>query len=372
MRRKIYSMEQEEALGVLLRAESLTVAGTLEDGSPALRVVHGIVTEGWVAFHGASAGEKLELLGRPVVISAHEIIAQIPSTFFDPERACPATTYYLSAQVEGVREEVVDVGEKAALLQALMERYQPEGGYVPITADDPLYAKMVRGIMLARVSLDGLCGKKKVGQNRTPAQLAGLMGSLWRRGKPGDVAAIEALRQANPSAEVPAFLVGPEGVSLIAELDGARIEEAAELVASGYWNAWTTPEAVLKALSCSQVRVGAVDAEGRLIAAARATTDGARRAWIYDVMVTPDWRGRGVGEALMRLVLDHPLVREVETVMLATKDAMSFYERLGFVDARTIQARPWISTQMILVRGGIWRPEASEGGGQSASVAALT
>ena len=53
-------------------------------------------------FHGSPRGEKNAWIGREAVVTAHEIVAEIPSYFVDPRRACPATTFYESAQLRGV------------------------------------------------------------------------------------------------------------------------------------------------------------------------------------------------------------------------------------------------------------------------------
>jgi ribosomal protein S18 acetylase RimI-like enzyme len=63
----------------------------------------------------------------------------------------------------------------------------------------------------------------------------------------------------------------------------------------------------------------------------------------------PERRGRGIGEAIVRLLTDHPGVRRARRVHLGTRDAMAFYERLGFVAKASI-ARPYASTDMLLVR----------------------
>ena len=70
------------------------------------------------------------------------------------------------------------------------------------------------------------------------------------------------------------------------------------------------------------------------------------------VVVAPAWRGRGVGEAMMRLLLAHPAVRRVRRVYLGTRDAQRFYERLGFGDRNTLETKqkPYVSTEMVLVR----------------------
>src|SRR5438552_12352166 len=122
MRREIYRMSRDEAVALLERAPVVRLATALEDGTPVLRTVHGVVVGGAVAFHGAPSGEKAEALGRPAVVCAEELVAQVPSYWVDAERACPATTYYQSVQVHGLLEEVVDPEAKARVLSALMEK----------------------------------------------------------------------------------------------------------------------------------------------------------------------------------------------------------------------------------------------------------
>lgn len=72
--------------------------------------------------------------------------------------------------------------------------------------------------------------------------------------------------------------------------------------------------------------------DGRqLIGFARVLTDRIYRATLWDVVVHPDHQGRGVGEALMKAILSHPVLSEVQKFWLNTRDKQVFYERFGFV-----------------------------------------
>ena len=67
----------------------------------------------------------------------------------------------------------------------------------------------------------------------------------------------------------------------------------------------------------------------RLVGFTRALTDWRYRAYLYDVIVAPDWRGRGLG----RVLVDAALARleGVETIELSCQpDMISFYRRWGF------------------------------------------
>ncbi len=55
-------------------------------------------------------------------------------------------------------------------------------------------------------------------------------------------------------------------------------------------------------------------------------------AIVLNVYVAPDWRRRGVGEALMRTLLDDLARRGIRRIVLHAADAgRRLYERLGFV-----------------------------------------
>lgn len=96
-----------------------------------------------------------------------------------------------------------------------------------------------------------------------------------------------------------------------------------------YWCASTPPAAIEAAFEHATVVVVARRGH-RIVGAARALSDHARRAMIFDVIVAEDARGAGVGSALVARLLDHAALVDVEVVWLATRDAVGLYERFGF------------------------------------------
>ena len=339
MRKAIYAADREAALACLRRQRFVHLATTDPDGQPILRALHAIVLDDMVAFHGAAVGEKTLAVGRPAVVSAEEVVAEIPSWFVDPERACPATTYYESAQVHGTLRAVDDPADKARVLAALMSRYQPEGGYAPIDADAPLYRAAVQSIGVLAVPLTHVTGKRKLGQNRRPAQLAKILEHLWARGGPGDVAAIDRVREANPAIETPSFLTAPAGARLRCQGRPEDLPGAVALVEHEYWNVGIEADALPRAHLQATAWVVATDEAGEVIATARGLTDGGKVGFVFDVAVAETWRGRGLGLAVVRLVLDHPAMRRTRQIRLGTRDAQALYRRLGFVSASEVA--PW-------------------------------
>jgi nitroimidazol reductase NimA-like FMN-containing flavoprotein (pyridoxamine 5'-phosphate oxidase superfamily)/GNAT superfamily N-acetyltransferase len=356
MRKEIYRLDEAATRQFLARAPVVHLATTTEDGQPLLRALHSVLLPAGLYFHGAPAGEKMEAIGRQAVVCAETVLAEIPSYFLDPERACPATTYYESVQVHGPLRQVDDDAEKAAALQALMQKYQPEGGHTPIRADDPLYKKAVAGVLVLRLDIEHIDGKAKLGQNRSPDELRRVLTQLWRRGGPDDPRAIDRvvapLAQRHGRAALPDFLRGPGDTLLCCALGEADADAAVALLADAYWNTWPTRQQMRQAHLGSTAWVGARDPDGQLVATARALSDGGKFALIYDVMVAAAWRGHGLGEAVVGLLLQHPRLRHAARVWLRTRDAMDFYRRYGFVSTAELPPLPYSSTDMWLIRGG--------------------
>lgn len=347
-----FAMPEDEAFALADRAETMHLASIGESGQPVLRALHVARVGSAFYFHGAPVGEKAETYGAIAVLSAEEDVARIPSHFLDPERACPATTLYRSVQLHGTLARVTEPREKALALEALMQKLQPEGGYVPITAESPLYTKALAGIDVVRLVPDVIQGKKKLGQNRTPAERARLYAGLLGRGAPGDYAAIEAVLAANPGDIRPPALVARDGTPLLADLDEARLREAVGLLEGAYWLEGVSHDTRLAAFRSSCVKVGALGTDGRLVAGARATSDG-RVAWVFDVIVAPEARGRGLATAMMTLLLEHPAVKDAAVVRLGTRDAAGLYAKLGFVDVREAPLRKYPVVEMARRRGAV-------------------
>ena len=98
--------------------------------------------------------------------------------------------------VRGRARIVEDPEEKAFALQALMAKLQPEGGHVPITADQPLYAAALRqGTAVVAIEIESMTGKFKVGQNLNGNRRESVEQGLQERGCPIDHETLEAMKR---------------------------------------------------------------------------------------------------------------------------------------------------------------------------------
>jgi GNAT superfamily N-acetyltransferase len=69
---------------------------------------------------------------------------------------------------------------------------------------------------------------------------------------------------------------------------------------------------------------------------ARVVTDKATFAWLADVFVLSEHRGRGLSKLLVGTILEHPELRGLRRWMLGTADAHELYRRFGFSELRDV------------------------------------
>lgn len=85
----------------------------------------------------------------------------------------------------------------------------------------------------------------------------------------------------------------------------------------------------------SEMRCFAFDG-ATLIGAGRGISDGALRAAIYDLVVLPEYQGKGIGSRIMDYLMERS---RAEIVMLfANPGKEPFYERFGFRRMKTAMA----------------------------------
>jgi GNAT superfamily N-acetyltransferase len=63
---------------------------------------------------------------------------------------------------------------------------------------------------------------------------------------------------------------------------------------------------------------------------ARVVSDFSTYAYLGDVFILPEHRGRGLAKFLMRCIVEHPRLQGLRRWSLATRDAHSLYAEFGF------------------------------------------
>ena len=121
----------------------------------------------------------------------------------------------------------------------------------------------------------------------------------------------------------------PEGFEADDDVARIDVDVVHGFLSTAYWSPGVPRDVVARSIEGS-LNVGVYAPTGELVAFARAVTDRATFAWIADVFVLPSYRGHGLGKFVVSTLLDHPDLKGVRRLMLATLDAHELYRRHGF------------------------------------------
>ena len=112
--------------------------------------------------------------------------------------------------------------------------------------------------------------------------------------------------------------------------DPAKLDRGliAGFLRSSYWAQGIPPETVERSLE-SSLCFALLDGD-RQVGFARVISDYATIAYLADVFVVPEYRGRGLAKWLMECVVGHPNLQGLRRWMLGTRDAHGLYEQFGF------------------------------------------
>lgn len=138
----------------------------------------------------------------------------------------------------------------------------------------------------------------------------------------------------------------PDGYEI--STDPARLD--ADLVhrwlsTDAYW-ALDRPRALHDRAVAGSLNFGLYESgSGRQAAYARVVTDYATFAWLCDVYVAREHRGKGLGTGLVEEVAEHLAPCGLSRLTLATKDAHGVYEKIGF--RRLVAPEEWMTLGLV-------------------------
>lgn len=96
-----------------------------------------------------------------------------------------------------------------------------------------------------------------------------------------------------------------------------------------YWARGRSLETVQKSIDTS-LCFGIYDQSGQFVGFARVVTDSAIFAYIMDVFILEEHRGKGLGKKLIEYILNFPELNNLARWHLVTDDAHGFYKKYGF------------------------------------------
>ena len=123
-------------------------------------------------------------------------------------------------------------------------------------------------------------------------------------------------------------------------LSGAREDQQVDRIhaylSRSYWAKGLPLETVARSVENS-LCVG-VFAGGEQVGLARVVTDRATFAYLCDVYVLEEHRGKGLASWMLSALAAHPDLQGLRRFMLATRDAHALYERHGFTPVKRPQS----------------------------------
>jgi GNAT superfamily N-acetyltransferase len=96
-----------------------------------------------------------------------------------------------------------------------------------------------------------------------------------------------------------------------------------------YWAIGIPIDVVIKSIDNS-LCFGVYHGE-KQVGLARVISDYAVFAYLADVFILPEYRGKGLSKWLMQVIIDHPQLQGLRRFLLTTKDAHGLYEQFGFI-----------------------------------------
>lgn len=112
--------------------------------------------------------------------------------------------------------------------------------------------------------------------------------------------------------------------------DPARFDVTAihAFLTQSYWSPGV-PRSTIERAIANSLCFGAFW-QGQQVGFARMVTDRATFAYLCDVYVLEEHRGRGLAQELMSHIVRHPDLQGLRRMMLATRDAHGLYAKYGF------------------------------------------
>lgn len=167
------------------------VASTDKEGFPQIIPMNFVFINEAIYMHSYTRGEKLDnIRANPKVgFEVDREVEFLPSYFSSPTDASQADTLYISVVIKGDGIIVNDMNEKTMALNALMEKYQPEGRYEKLTPDMPV----INEVAIIKVIPKTIKGKYKIGQHMEKSSRTELAKKILERNSPTAIATIQTM-----------------------------------------------------------------------------------------------------------------------------------------------------------------------------------
>jgi len=120
-------------------------------------------------------------------------------------------------------------------------------------------------------------------------------------------------------------------MTIIYNFSENEIKQVHQLYQEVWWGKERSLEDTIDCVQGSQVCIGILDENKKLVGFTRVISDFIYKAIIFDVIVSASYQGKGLGHKLMEIVKSHPKLQNIKHFELYCLPEMeAFYSRYGF------------------------------------------
>ncbi|MGQ9647056.1 MAG: pyridoxamine 5'-phosphate oxidase family protein [Thermodesulfobacteriota bacterium] len=147
--------DRETITAILERSLVGRIATVSQRGAPVIKPVNFLYWDGKIYIHSSPKGEKLRDIrrGSPICFEVDEPIAFVTAG----ENSCSANTYFRSIIIKGKAALLRQGTQKLGILERLMEKYQPEGGYGKISEE------VLKKTAIIEITVEEMTAKERLG-----------------------------------------------------------------------------------------------------------------------------------------------------------------------------------------------------------------
>ncbi|CAM4412567.1 GNAT family N-acetyltransferase [Vibrio agarivorans] len=120
-----------------------------------------------------------------------------------------------------------------------------------------------------------------------------------------------------------------QGYRISTDNNELNLDVVFDFISDSYWAKGIPRERVEKSVKHS-LCFGVYDARGEQVGFARLITDRATFAYLSDVFILSEHRGKGLSKWLVEVIISHPDLQGLRRIVLATHDAHGLYAQYGF------------------------------------------
>ena len=119
-----------------------------------------------------------------------------------------------------------------------------------------------------------------------------------------------------------------DGLTISTEKEKLDIDRIHSFLNRTYWAEGISKEIISRSIEGS-LCFGVFEND-KQVGFARMITDKATFAYLADVFIIEEYRGRGLSKWLMEVIMSHPDLQGLRRMILVTKDAHGLYRQFGF------------------------------------------